>query len=398
MRKVGGVLAGVLSAVVLSSCGTWAIVTSPPVTDQSGNPVLDAQLNGVSCPTTTFCVAVGSQTASYANRQPLIESGAPANPVIVSLPSDYTGNLNSVSCASSTFCVAVGTYSPEAGTTLPLVETYNGSSWSIATTTAPSSPPLDLKGVSCPTTTFCMAVGLSSGENSSLLTFTESWNGTSWSTTPSPNAPGFYQDQLFSVSCPSTTMCMAVGTDTGASDLPQTLAEAFNGTTWSIVSSPNESASSSNESVTNSLSGVSCPTANSCMAVGGYSTSTYPHQPDGTSGQTLAESFNGTAWSIVPSANADGMDGLEGISCITAGMCVAVGFTDLGTSQTLIENYLGSWYTRPSADTATTDPNQLVGVSCASAVACTAVGNETPGGVPIQPTKTLVERLVPPGP
>ena len=68
-------------------------------------------------------------------------------------------------------------------------------------------------------------------------TLVERWNGTSWSIVTSPNPSGATFAVLSGVSCPSTTSCYAVG----ESALDKTLVEHWNGTSWSIVASPNPS-------------------------------------------------------------------------------------------------------------------------------------------------------------
>lgn len=59
-----------------------------------------------------------------------------------------------------------------------------------------------------------------------------------WSVVPSPNH-GTGPNQLFGVSCASSSSCTAVGTYTNSSSFNQTLAESWNGTKWSIKPSPN---------------------------------------------------------------------------------------------------------------------------------------------------------------
>ena len=72
----------------------------------------------------------------------------------------------------------------------------------------------DLYGVSCTSATSCVAVGSAAqyGSHSEILrTLVESWNGTTWAVTPSPNKPG-PQDlsSLAAVSC-TADHCAAVG-------------------------------------------------------------------------------------------------------------------------------------------------------------------------------------------
>ena len=148
--------------------------------------------------------------------------------------------------------------------------------------------------------------------------------------------------------------------------LPQTLIEQWNGTSWSIVPSPSTSATQSNQ-----LLGGSCVSASDCWAVGFAS--------NGPTAQTLIEQWNGTSWSIVPSpsTSATQSNQLLGVSCVSASDCWAVGIAISGaaTNQTLVEQWNGtSWSIVPSPSTSATQANELSGVSCVSASDCWAAG------------------------
>jgi hypothetical protein len=66
------------------------------------------------------------------------------------------------------------------------------------------------------------------------------------------------------------------------------------GTTWTVVKSPNGSITPNSS---NTLSGVSAISDRNVWAVGSFSGNTGPNQ-------TLAEHFNGKAWSLVKTPNA----------------------------------------------------------------------------------------------
>jgi hypothetical protein len=133
-----------------------------------------------------------------------------------------------------------------------------------------------LTGISC-LPGGCVAVG-SSTLSGSQVTFAESWNGTSWAVLATPNPAGTSSSELDAVSCVSSLRCTAVGTGV-TSNGNVTLAEASNGTTWSIQPTPNLTG----RFAFSYLNGVSCPSAAACMAVG----------HDGISSNTLAESWAG---------------------------------------------------------------------------------------------------------
>jgi hypothetical protein len=139
---------------------TWTIQTVP---NPSGG--VWSGLNGVSCPTTSSCVAVGYWDAGLgSNVVPLAENlngGSWSSSGAVLPTGSVAGETAYVSCHASTECEAVGQYYQEP-TDAPLAESWNGSTW-----TAQSAPdPLttaesDFNGVSCPTSTACVATGTS---------------------------------------------------------------------------------------------------------------------------------------------------------------------------------------------------------------------------------------------
>jgi hypothetical protein len=222
-------------------------------------------------------------------------------------------------------------YDASLGFTQTLIESWNGTTWSIVPSPSNGATGNILYGVACqPTAGSCQAVGYYniSGTTRTLI---ESWNGTSWSIVPSPNNGGA-GSFLVAVSCHRASSCQAVGQYGDASlGHNQTLIESWNGTTWSIVPSPDIGTN------VNGLLGVSCQSPNLCEAVGAYLNASLGQY------QTLIESWNGTSWTIVPSPNnGTGYNVLAAISCRrTARSCQAVGNylnTGLGVYQSLIES------------------------------------------------------------
>jgi len=188
------------------------------------NPDTISQLSGVSCTSVSFCVAVGEYSGLPGNGNNLSDqslaeqwNGSSWSTMTTTNPTTDDG-LTGVSCTSPSFCVAVG--SSQNGT---VAEQWNGSSWSTMTT-IPGDANI-LNGVSCSSATFCVAVGYSStGDPEDLKTLAEQWNGSSWTTMTTTNPST--ADTLYGVSCKSTSFCVAGGYyyDSGA-DL--TLAELY---------------------------------------------------------------------------------------------------------------------------------------------------------------------------
>jgi hypothetical protein len=236
-------------------------------------------------------------------------------------------SLAGVSCTSSKACVAVGEYTPSTFSpdgihtvpvTMPLAERWNGVRWSLlAVPTLPTGAGAGgLSAVSCTSGRACMAVSSSDAGTGSL--FAERWDGTTWFTESMPD-PGGSDAYVSGVSCTSTSFCSAVGTYLGpGSDPDQSFAERWNGSAWSLIPLPHIASPIAD------LSSVSCTSPSACIAVGEVST-----VPFHGSFQTLAERWDGTSWSVQRTPNARGKANmLAGVSCTSSRACTAVGDTD----------------------------------------------------------------------
>jgi hypothetical protein len=346
-----------LVIVPAAAASGWSIEATP-------NPNL-RELHGVSCAAVGACTAVGEYFSGHTDvtlaerwngtRWAIQHTLNPAGGSVI--------GLRGVSCASARACTAVGEYI-SGSTYVPLAERWNGTRWSIQHTSNPaggSSTFLD--GVSCPSTSACTAVGQYNNGTTDVM-LAERWNGTRWSIQHTPNPVGGSSILLYGVSCPSTRACTAVGQyNNGAEEV--TLAERWNGATWSIQHTANPTGGSSNI-----LDGVSCPSTSACTAVGAYSNGTI-------SGVPLAERWNGTRWSIQHTPSPTGGSGiLDAVSCPSTGDCTAVGHYPGGANEvTLAERWNGtSWSIQRTPNPAGASTNQLFGVGCASTGACTAVG------------------------
>ena len=282
-----------------------------------------------------------------------------------------TGQVLGVSCTSTTFCMAVGASN---GT---LTESWNGSVWSVVPSPSPSSSYNAFESVSCVSATDCVAVGGSNDSEGVTQSLAEVWNGTSWSVVSTPTLSGD-QIQFNSVSCvdSSSIYCVAVGSVAGAaSEFPsQTLAESWNGTTWTMMSTPiplyNE----------NSFRSVSCTSSSSCLAVGGTVECVAVSGVDSCpSSQMLVELWNGTSWSIDTTPDENGSDTLLGVSCTSSSSCVGIGTStnsSTGVTEGLVDSWNGTSWTVSFGPTLATSPDQAypAGVSCVSATDCMAVG------------------------
>lgn len=342
----------------------WAVVTSPPAPGGKTYTLLSVACSG------GICMAVGdSTTTSTGKTQTLAErwNGTAWSVVTTPNPAGTTfPYFAHVTCTSATNCFAVGS---DGGSPLhkTLVERWNGTVWAIVASPNPAgASQSDLFGASCPSATLCYAVGWSN-QTGPLTTLVETWNGSAWSITPSPSPAGASQSALNAVSCSSATNCLAVGQkEIGSSET--TLTEKWNGTAWSSVASPNPSGSSFSQ-----LLAVSCPSATACFAVGGGSTS-------------LIEKWNGTTWSL---ATAPAGLALSGVACTSVTACWAVGSQSSISTPSAIVRWNGSTWTLTSHTGPVIHTGSLVATSCADATNCFGVGHyTTPGGT----IGTLIER------
>ncbi len=174
---------------------------------------------------------------------------------------------------------------PFASESMPLVSAAQSNDWSIVSSPNTSATQHNaLRGVTCVSASECWAVGYYLTD-SAAQTLIERWDGTSWSIVSSPNTSTTQSNFLLGVTCMSASECWAVGYYYNDNVISQTLIERWDGTSWSIVSSPNTSTTDYN-----SLSGVTCVSASECWAVGYYFTG------DNFVDQTLIERWDGTSW------------------------------------------------------------------------------------------------------
>jgi hypothetical protein len=295
------------------------------------------------------------------------------------LDSHSNGALQGVSCTSVRFCMAVGSSGA-----LTLVEQWNGSTWHMARSPNPRSNSDALDAVSCTSPSFCAAVGSFSAGSRTLV---EQWNGTRWARSPSPNV-GPAQTGLMGVSCVGTQFCEAVGIANEGWPLPQfihTFVVAFNGSTWTHVPSPN---GTTVRNAGNYLNAVSCSSRQFCIAVGGYALFSPGSAPE----RVLVEKFTGS-WSRVSISGSSLPDAwLTAVSCVDTRLCAAVGESVLPYTtsyRTLAERLSATWRQDVSENTA--NPRSwLNAVSCTSGGFCAAVGAD--GGASGNNARTLTER------
>jgi hypothetical protein len=251
------------------------------------------------------------------------------------------------------------------GMSLAAADAASASRWSVLRVSRPAgSIASELGGVSCASRRWCVAVGSYERRRSGSVALAERWNGSGWSILPTPRLSGSRDSGFHAVSCRSSSVCVAVGWDRN-----RALAERWNGRHWAVVPGTAPTNAKLSE-----LLGVSCVSARSCVAVGTIGANYTPHGP-----VALVERWNGSTWSIRRVRRVAEAD-LQGVSCPSPKVCVAVGSWSQGT---LVERWDGTrWRTRASRESVFNygDLYELHGVSCPSRRACIAVGDSADSG------------------
>jgi hypothetical protein len=334
----GAMVAG--AAVPASAATTWVLQSTPNPASGTLN-----MLTGVSCPSAANCVAVGSQQTSAGVSTALAEhwnGSAWSLQTAVNPSGDTAVSINDVSCPSATYCIAVGVNQPTVQSSTAIAESWNGSTWTLQSPVSPAKA--WLSAISCTATNNCEAVG-----RDGAGPLAEHWNGSAWSAQTVPSAVGDFT----AVSCVSASFCEGVSGN-GTAD-----AESWNGSTWSTQTFQ-----------AGTPFAVSCTSASNCEAVG--------YEIESPDIYALAEHWNGSTWAYQTTVSPDSDAGFYAVSCVSASDCTAAGTyaTTSGDGATLAENWNGSTWTEQS----TPNPSgyeeaDFQGISCPSTTDCTAVGD-----------------------
>jgi hypothetical protein len=349
----------------------WSAGPSPEPAGASSAELLDA-----ACVNSVSCVAVGKSTVSGVVKN-LAVTGKPQSWSLMTTPTpagSSASELLDVRCLSATDCTAVGAMTVS-GVRKPLAMKWNGTSWSVTSVPVPVGATADeLTSVFCVSASFCAAVGdyTASGVKKNLAM---SWNGTAWSIVTTPTPPSATASKFEAISCTSTSFCTAVGEFTEAGTT-KNLAMKWNGTSWAVVTVPNLG-----EGGANALGGVACTSSTWCMAVGYY---TYGYK------QTSAMVWNGTTWSSTGPPSAEPADRLRDVTCVSSTSCLAVGFSSEVFSEAPVSESILSWngtgWSQASGGgLASAEVTSLQGIACgamgSSFSPCVAVGRLIDGQV-----------------
>ena len=339
------VLAVLLAFVILRTGGTeaassthskaitskaWKVVPSPNV--GTG----DNHLQGVTAITASDAWAVGYSTADNVSlAQVLIEhwDGTLWSVISAPLPSGSSSDLASVTAISTSDVWAVGSYL-SSGTTFTLIEHWNGTQWSIVASPNPGTYSNTLNSVTAIATNEVWAVGSSSASSSNGQTLAVHWDGSQWSVVSSPNAGSGY-NSFASVTATSTTDVWAAGVGKGG------LVEHWNGTQWSIVLNDGFN-----------FTGITALKSKNVWVVG--------YLLHHGNQRTLTEHWNGSTWSRVANPNPGGLNEFLGVTANSIGNIWAVGYAD---PHTLVEHWSGPRWSIVASFDGGSQQNFLLGVT-----------------------------------
>ncbi len=212
-----------------------------------------------------------------------------------------------------------------------------------------------------------MAVGTNASANhSNGAVLAETWNGTSWKPVNMKAPPGGVGSGLSGVSCVSAKSCIAVGSyfyylpDEDTRTIA--FSETWNGSAWSMtkMSQPTDSNAAP--------ASVSCVSVQQCVGVGEL---LLPAKQT-----AFAETWNGATWKMTKVVEqAHSYSSFSGVSCPAATSCIAV---DLYNPDALAESWDGkTWKILEVPASASSYPS-LSGVSCLAANYCLATGGHLP--------------------
>ena len=317
------VLLMAMSALALSGCMSSA---SPPVNGAAGSPIdtvvhsnvthgnLNLYLSDLSCSSENDCWATGQPTVP-------LGQGIPMYTLLMHYGSDSwhqvrrTGNAQSsdppqlghLSCPVAGWCMTtVGFTGIRVGVRYPTFAIISNGRLHLLRTTAIGA----FSAIDCRSKSYCVGVGLMSGGSFAAAR----WNGTAWTAMPTEGVNG----QAGAVSCPTATYCLAVGSNFGIGVTPGPGAMQWNGSVWRSTPKPVGKFGTAPRcqrecpervSIAPRFTAVSCTAPSQCVALGsGYG--------------SFGFSWNGTAWTEMPALFDSG---IGAISCPPGGPCLGVG-------------------------------------------------------------------------
>jgi hypothetical protein len=297
---------------------------------RAGHPLV---LLGALAMVASACITTGSWTSTA--------------PAAVGIPGTYRPQFVGLSCPTTSFCMATGGGSPyQAGSDLytPVVQTWDGSSWTDRSADFPllGSEGTSVASVSCASATSCLATYLQ-WVPLDIYTGVAHWDGSSWQLIPVDN----FFSHTTALACEPGGTCLIVAEGASTYRWDGDSVEEIQG-----VTAPE-------------LSALDCTSATACWGI------------DGAGNQ--AWRWNGATWTSVWMPTPPGDPALyptfygASIDCSTPSWCVAVGQINIGiTPAPAAALWDGSAWTYPPVPHHA--PGAYRSVSCVNGAECVALG------------------------
>jgi hypothetical protein len=299
----------ILPLLIALAMAATAVPASAAVSIHWHTPLrLESARNGgltaAACaPTGKLCVVVDTSGYALKSTNPTGSTKVWSRPFRIDAVKG--GALTGISCPATNLCVAVDAVGDVVTSTNPA---GGAKAWSkpvrIDSATLGPGVYAGLAAVSCPTTTLCVAVD-SAKPGNVLTTINPTGGAAAWTVIKKVGAV------LSSVSCASSSFCVAAGTNTYVSTYPASPAAGWHATGVQTGGG--------------TFSGIACPSLSLCVAVGFGNTST------GLATTATTPRGGAADWTTVtiqPDPPNAGAGLFDGIGCLSSSYCVALDSVD----------------------------------------------------------------------
>jgi hypothetical protein len=298
--------------------------------------------------------------------------------IVTAPPIGQNGVLYSVTSTSDTDAWAVGHSNAQANGLLaqPVIDHWNGTAWSQVTAPATGYSTNWPAAVSASSTSDAWIVGWSEPQRYSFVPMAMHWKGTAWSVVSFGGTIGANVSGVADIS-PTDAYAITSSATSGTIGYGQDQLTHWNGTTWNEINIPVPA-----NDITTTLYAISADGPNDVWIPERAMVTVSPTSDDI---KNYALHWNGSSWSLVPmpSETAGIFDQFSSVTAISPSNVWVVGQVDNETtgnvvSTALIEHWNGTAWSRvPSPATST--GTVLTGVTYSSATDVWAVGTDSSG-------------------
>lgn len=255
------------------------------------------QIRGVSCPTMGLCVAASFDGDIYSSANP---AGGLSAWKVVGLREEREPRIHmgGISCPSPSLCVAVAYGGKIVFSTDPAGDK---TAWTLTELTQP----FDLRGISCASASLCAAVG---NEGSVLVSTDPTGGPSAWRSMGAPAG----ESSMNGISCRTPSLCVTGS----ASGIVLSTDPAGGPSSWRLAGAGTGLP----------IKGFSCPSTLACAAVDNNADVIASTDPTGGDGAWWFKNVLPYPWDGPPAGDGKAQgNGTFGLSCPVLSLCVAVG-------------------------------------------------------------------------